>query len=335
MMQKIFSFSFLLIVVGFLNSCTENHFDVDAVTQIEINAYRFDQDLMRIDTANMEQDIDELYQKYSHFFSAYSYGVLGIGGREMEDFSTNLKRFVSNSITKEVYQEIQQQFKDNSDIKQEIEKALSYYHYYFPEEDMPNLYFMQSGFNQKIIVDSLVIGVALDMCLGADSKYYQQLALPDFLRNKMTKESIALDAMRGMAWSNYTFEGEANLASNMIYEGKIQYLLDALFPFKSDAEKLSYSKGDLTWVDEHESEIWDAIIQDEMLYQTDHMQIKNMINNAPFTQAFGNSSPERIGVWLGWRIVTSYMDEHPEVSLQELIANKDYTAILNESNYKP
>jgi hypothetical protein len=334
-MQKIFGFSLLIVVLIFMSSCTENRFDVKFDKKVEIKVYRFEQDLMNIDTSNVEQEVDKLYQKYPRFFPAYTYGVIGIGGRELKDFSTNLLSFVSNSITQEVYQEIQKQYKDVSDVKAEMEEALSYYNYYFPETEIPDLYFMQSGFNQKIIVDSLIIGVALDMCLGAESTYYQQLALPDYLKSKMTRNTIALDAMRGMAWSNFAFDGEDNLASNMIYEGKIQYLMDALFPKKTDAEKLLYTEDDLNWVNQHENDIWDAIIQDEMLYQTDHMKIKNMINNAPFTQAFGNNSPEKIGVWLGWKIVTSYMEEHPNVTLHDLMMNKDYIGILNESNYKP
>lgn len=335
MMQKLSIFSFLIIVLYSVVSCTNNKFQVNVNEHIETKVYRFDQELMQIDTSNINNEIDNLYSKYPLFFPAYTYGVIGIGGRELRDFSTNLIRFVSNNISQEVYQEVQKKYNDISDVKKDLDKALSYYHYYFPNEVIPEIYFMQSGFNQRIIVDSSFIGIALDMCLGKDSKYYNQLALPAYIKLKMNKESISIDALRGQAWASFAFDGEDNLASNIIYEGKIQYFLDAMFPDKTDAQKLSYSENDIKWVNAHEEDIWAVILQDEMLYQTDQMKIKNMIGNAPFTQAFGNNSPAKIGVWLGWRIVKAYMNEHPEVTLQELMNNKDYISILNESNYKP
>lgn len=325
---------FILWFVGFY-ACSDNKFDVNIDKKVDLEIVRFDQELMQVDTSEIQSAIDVWYQKYPIFFPTYTYGVLGIGGREQKEFSDFLISFVSNSITQEVYQEIQKQFPDVSDVKSALEDALSHYNYYFPSEQIPTVYFFQSGFNQRIIVDSLVLGVALDMCLGADNHYYKQLALPPYIAKKMNKDAIALDAMRAFAWSNFTFKGDDNLASNMVYEGKIQYLLDALFPTKSDAEKLSYSEKEIQWLEANKEDIWSAIIQEEMLYQTDRMKIKNMIKDAPFTQSFGNKSPSKIGVWLGWEIVKSYMDEHPKISLQDLMHNDNYIEILNESNYKP
>ncbi len=335
MILKFTNYSLLVFFSLLLYSCTNNSFDVKLEEDVEVKEIRFDQELMQIDTSKIEESIDLFYQKYPVFFPTYTYGVIKIGGRETKTFSKELKRFVSNITMREVNAEIQKQYKDISDVTDEINKSLSYYHYYFPEEPIPNLYYMQSGFNQKIIVDSLVLGVALDMCLGADNDYYKQLALPAYMRKKLNKENIAVDAMRGMAWSNFVFDAEDNVACNMIYEGKIQYFIDALFPDKTEAQKLSYSEEDLKWLNIHEEEIWNAVIEGDMLYQTDRMKIKNMIDNAPFTQAFGNTSPSKIGVWLGWNIVKSYMQEHPEITLPDLMMNKDYIRILNESNYTP
>ncbi len=335
MIQKFFRFSFIIILMVNFFSCSNNPFNIDIKEQIKVNEVRFDRELMQVDTSKIDEAIDLFYQKYPIFFPTYTYGVIKVGGKETRTFAHELKRFISDPTMRQVNKEIQEKFTDVSDVTEEINKALSYYHYYFPEEVIPNLYYIQSGFNQRVIVDSLVLGVALDMCLGADNEYYQQLGLPEYMSSKLNRENVAIDAMRGMAWSNFSFDGEDNLASNIIYEGKIQYLMDALFPNKSDAEKLSYSEVQMNWIGEHESEVWDAILQEEMLYKTDRMKIKNMIENAPFTQAFGNSSPPKIGVWLGWKIIKSYMAVHPELSIPDLMVNKDYIGILNESNYKP
>lgn len=335
MTPKISHISFFTVLLLILISCTDNKFDVDIKTDIETEVVRFDQILMQSDTSNIDENIELYYQEYPVFFPTYTYGVIKVGGREVQRFPYEILRFINDPTMRDVNAQIQEEFEDVSDIVDEINQALSYYHHYFPEKEIPNLFFMQSGFNQKIIVDSLVLGVALDMCLGADNDYYKQLGLPVYMSARLNRENIALDAMRGLAWSNFTFDGEDNLASNIIYEGKVQYFLDALFPFKTTAEKLSYSDKDFEWVSVHSEEIWNSVIQEEMLYSTDRMQIKNMIENAPFTQAFGNGSPAKVGVWLGYEIVKSYMDSHPELSIKDLMNNQDYISILNESNYRP
>ncbi len=333
MIQKFYKFSFLIILTTSIFSCNKNPFDVKLKEHIKVKEVRFDQELMRVDTSKINEAINLFYQKYPIFFPTYTYGVIKVGGKETRTFAHELKRFISDPTMRKVNSEIQEKFSDVSDITEDINNALSYYHYYFPKESIPTLYYIQSGFNQRIIVDSLVLGVALDMCLGANSDYYVQLGLPNYMSAKLNKDNIALDVMRGLAWSNFSFDGKDDLASNIIYEGKIQYLMDALFPNKSDAEKLSYSDTQMKWLSKHESDVWEAVLQEEMLYKTDRMKIKNMIENAPFTQAFGNDSPPKIGVWLGWKIVKSYMASHPEISLPDLMMNKDYIGILNDSNY--
>ena len=44
-------------------------------------------------------------------------------------------------------------------------------------------------------------------------------------------------------------------------------------------------------------------------------------------------SPGKIGVWIGWQIVRSYM-KHNDVSLQELL-KIDESDLFNKSKYKP
>jgi hypothetical protein len=40
-------------------------------------------------------------------------------------------------------------------------------------------------------------------------------------------------------------------------------------------------------------------------------------------------------VWVGWQIVRKYMQENKDVTLQQLMAQKDAQYILNGSKYKP
>jgi hypothetical protein len=59
------------------------------------------------------------------------------------------------------------------------------------------------------------------------------------------------------------------------------------------------------------------------------------MNDAPFTATISQESPGRLGTWVGWQIIKSYMDENTDVSLQQLMKTTDYQLILNKSGYQP
>ena len=73
-----------------------------------------------------------------------------------------------------------------------------------------------------------------------------------------------------------------------------------------------------------------------MLYSTDSKLANRFINPAPFSKFYleiDNESPGRVGAWIGWQIVRSYMKNN-EVSLKQLLV-MDATEIFNNSKYKP
>ena len=63
---------------------------------------------------------------------------------------------------------------------------------------------------------------------------------------------------------------------------------------------------------------------------------KRFIDVAPFSKFYlseDHKSPGRVGVWIGWQIVRSFM-KHNDVSLQELINIKPED-LFKKSKYKP
>ena len=126
-----------------------------------------------------------------------------------------------------------------------------------------------------------------------------------------------------------------NVVNNMIYHGKIQYLLNAIYPQMSDSLKFGFSGEQLRWCIQNEKQMWDYLIDQKLLFSTDYMLINKLINPAPFTAGFPRKSPGRASVWLGWKIVDAYMQRNDEVSLYDLMKDDDYQHILSESRYEP
>ena len=58
---------------------------------------------------------------------------------------------------------------------------------------------------------------------------------------------------------------------------------------------------------------------------------------APFSKFYleiDNESPGRIGQYIGWQIVRSFMENNPKVTVQQLI-KMDAKTIFEQSKYKP
>ena len=77
-------------------------------------------------------------------------------------------------------------------------------------------------------------------------------------------------------------------------------------------------------------------IENDLLYSTDTQLNKRFIENAPFSKFYlseDTKSPGRIGQWIGWQIVRSYMVNN-DVSLQDLLSMNE-EEIFKNSKYKP
>jgi uncharacterized protein YjaZ len=114
------------------------------------------------------------------------------------------------------------------------------------------------------------------------------------------------------------------------------YLKDVLLPETSDAEKIGYTQEQITWCQENESYMWRYFMQEQLLYSTDSKLSTRFINTAPFSKFYleiDNESPGRVGTWIGWQIVRSFMNNN-DVNLQQLL-QMDPIEIFQNSKYKP
>ena len=122
----------------------------------------------------------------------------------------------------------------------------------------------------------------------------------------------------------------------MIYFGKILYFKDVMIPFKTDEEKIGYTEDELSWARQNEKSMWEFFIEREMLYDTNAQLTGRFINAAPFTKfnlQFDSESPGRLGQYVGWQIVRSFMKNN-DIKLNKML-QMDALEIFSKSRYKP
>lgn len=333
-MYKVFS---LLPVLLILISCQRNPLKVD-VSEIglKLNLQRLDQDIFKITPENLRLKIPELKQHYGSFFDAYNLNVLALGDPSDPLYSNYLTAFLTDSVRVLSHQKIDSVFNDLTGVQKKLEEGFRHFKYYFPGKKIPQVITIVSGFNQSVVMTADAIGISLDNYLGADCPFYKSLAIPSYKRENMKAEKIPTDVLFAWGISEFLYdETNNNLLSQMIYQGKMIYFLDAMFPDEPDYLKLGYAPEKFDWCKKNESAMWTYLVEHKLLFSSERMNIVRLINPAPFTSIFSADSPGRAGIWIGWQIVKKYMKKNPGTTLPELMVNNDYQRILNESGYSP
>jgi uncharacterized protein YjaZ len=73
-----------------------------------------------------------------------------------------------------------------------------------------------------------------------------------------------------------------------------------------------------------------------LLYEKEFEKIMRYVNDGPNSTGMPAQSPGNIGTWLGFQIVKAYMEQHPKMTMQQLLAtNEDAQKFLEEAKYKP
>ena len=121
----------------------------------------------------------------------------------------------------------------------------------------------------------------------------------------------------------------------MVYRGRLLYFTKAMIPEGPDTLNWGLTSKNLDFCISNEKSMWTSLIENKFLFSTDRFTIDKFILEGPFTKDFGRESPARAAVWIGYRIICAYMENNPDVTLPELMEEKDYMKILNLSAYNP
>jgi len=318
-----------------LYSCGNNPLDVD-VSGVDVNLkiQRFDQKLFGYEKIT-NSEIDELKTEFNPFYTAYIENVVSIGSVNDPSVYYHLNNFIQDKYIKEVQADIDSIYKDFSPYQVKIAEAFKHYKYYFPKKSIPKIITYNSGFNYAVVTDSSYLGIGLEMFLGDKYPAYKQLGLPQYKISAMTKDYLVSSVMLG--WVSTEFElnqVNADLLTEMIHQGKLLYILDALMPLENATVKINYTKEQVQWSNANEKQVWFYFIDNDLLYTKETKEIIKYMGESPFIQGFPEGSPGRVGHWIGWQIVKAYMTKN-KVSLEELVKEKDAQKILSLSKYKP
>lgn len=324
-------------MLSMFQSCERSPHLIDLTgKEITVELKRLDEDLFELKPDEVEAAIPKLQDRYGDFLEDYSAGVLRIGRTDDPTFAYNLSQFITDASMRSLYDDSRKDFEDVNDIHTELNRAFSYFHHHFPDSTVPEVVLNISGLNYAIVATQTTLAIGLDMFLGADYPAYPMVGLPQYMFRNMKRDQLVPQAMKGWLQSMYEETApQQMMLDQMLFHGRILYALDALLPEWPDSAKIGYTQEEMQWCENSEKAIWNHLLEQDMLYSTDPMLINKWVNQAPFIAGIPKQSPGRLGHWMGWVIVRRYMEENPDITLQQLMADTDSQRILSRSRYKP
>jgi hypothetical protein len=155
----------------------------------------------------------------------------------------------------------------------------------------------------------------------------------------MNHWNIVPDCMYGWASSEWSYKDTGypvdNVLSEMVHEGKLLYFVRCMLPETDDNIIFGFTVDQMKFCKNNEDQMWQYLIENNLLFKTEQLTKRKLTGEAPFTSYFSKESPGRAAVWIGFRIVESYMRKTRENSLEDLMRNTDIQGILDKARYAP
>lgn len=305
---------------------------IKTAKNIEPIILRYEQDLFNIDQNKMAMSFKDMYGKYPNNIIAY-------GAWNNAEMLQSIKGFINDPVIKEIYKDTEAKYADLTEFKKTITPALTLYLTHFPDENVPSFCTLVSGIDfqmPSVFGYDTTVFICLDMYMGKDYKHYGMAGMPKFIAARCEPKYMATDCFtKALVFKHLPEKTLVTLLDNMIDAGKRLMFTQTMFPSTPQEDLLGYSKEQYKWATENESAIWHYLIERNMVYDNSDDVIRRMIDETPFTRDFGNTSPGRLGWYIGFQIVQSYMKNHPGTTLKELLSMTDSQKFLKESGYKP
>ncbi len=249
-----------------------------------------------------------------------------------------LAGFVQDPTMREIYRLVDSVFGDMQTESEELGEALSRARELFPSLHYDKVYTFISGmfdYDMRVGCNNHELVISLDQYILPYTKKFNYFGSPLFLVQQSGRQYLIADCMEAIARQHIVLpqERDLSLLDYMVAEGKAIYFAQQTLPNTADSILMRYSKEQMEWMKKNESNVWGYLLQNKILYSNDYIRFHNLIDDAPKTNAFRDSSP-RTPYYIGWKIVSRYV-ENTNASIEELFAETDAQNILSKSNYRP
>jgi len=340
----------LLMIVLSFGSCDSGVHapDVSGI-KVQLQSRRLDKDIYKIDTNHISDGLRALQATYPDVLNFYLDTMMGFGiqGNYVdtnEGIRGGLKVFLTYKDFVGLHDTINAHYPDTKDVEASLTKGFQNMKYYFPDYKVPQLVYFTSGLNKigVLTYGKEVVFIGLDMFLGRQYPYYRSVSIPAYMDGHLTPAYIPVAVFSAIYQDDHTFQFDnKTLLDMMIQKGKEQYYLHKILPGVPDSTLFGFTQTQIDWSTKNEAYVYNFFIANNMLYEKELRTTMPYISDGPFAKSLEpdgpkHESPGNIGTWIGYRIVSAYMAQHPKTTLSQLLMqNIESPQFLNDSKYRP
>lgn len=325
------SYLYLLFSFLFLFSCQKKGCEIaDEVQKIPVNleVERLEQQFF---TVTSEQEMQAFLQQHPQFASRF---LQQEQYPSTEVLLQSLLKLATDTSIQKLVRETKTTFGDFSEEEKSLENAFKHVKFYYPDFYVPKVQTYISGLSRDLYVSDSLVVLGLDFFIGEKASYRPQA--PQYILNRYEKE-LMVPATLLLVSNKFN---KTDLVNNVMLEemvdyGKSYYFVERMMPCTPDSLIIGYSNQEFADVQANEGKIWAHFVEKGLIYEQSQFIIRKYIGERPNVPEISARAPGRIGTWVGWQIVRKYMETNPEVTLQELMAEKNARKILEGSKYKP
>jgi len=303
----------------------------EAKKQFAIQILRYEKDLFSLNVNNLPKEIERLSKIYPPLLIEPD---IWNDPFKLE----GLKAYLQDTVILALYNAVEKVIKTEI-IAKELETAFGYYKVFYPNDSVPVIITLIPGLDLTVpsvyIYDNILF-VNVDMYLGSEISYYEAIGLPLYIIERCEPTYLSIDVFKkAMVYKHLENAPRTTLLEAMITEGKKLYFTEMMFPNLHERYIIGYSDEKYNWANQYLGNAWSYLIEKNELFGKGEQLMRCYIEESPFIKSFGHDSPGRMGAFIGWKLIQSYMANHPEVTLPELMQESDYQKILNTSKFKP
>ena len=290
---------------------------------------RYEEVLFNLDTARFQEELMKIQNRYCVFLS---------GDLNNPEAVQYLKDFATDPFSILLYNKVKATFPDLKQIEPVVEDVFAHFHYYYPDIELPQKAFTCiTGVHPdeppvQIIDNQLVI--SLDWYLD-EEEVYDQIGMPRYMSLRRNKLTLAKEVAEQLyMFYMYEWRKQGQVIGEMVFCGRRDFFIEAMCPELPDSVLLGYSSNQWRWAVDNEGQVWADIVGNRRLYEAGLDTYMMFFGDGPFTQAYSNDAPSRLGEFFGLNIIRSYFSNN-EISLQDLMQRKDFQIVFQDSGYKP
>lgn len=252
----------------------------------------------------------------------------------LEILADKIFKLTSDPFVDTLYNEAISEFSDFSTVEERVTDAVGRIKTLVPDMKDITIQTAVTGLYKDLYISDTLVIIGLDFFIGDDASY-PPMNIPQYILDRYNKEHLPVTIVKFLSGSLVSKGKNETLISEMIDFGKTYYLLSRLMPCTPDSLIIGYSPKQMETVLDNEAIIWANFVENEVLYDANHLTKRKFLGERPNVYEISQECPGRIGAWIGWRIVESYMSKNKEVTIQQLISEKDNDMVFRKSSYKP